>query len=188
MQAAKLLSPLLWLAYPLTIYFGLRVFEPRTVALLLAVALILRRRKEAHRLLSGLTRIDLATLVALLCLAALTALTNSETLLRFYPAAVNLGMLLLFGFSLISGPSMIERFARLQEPDLSPDGVRYTHRVTQIWCAFFVANGIAAAWSAVYASREQWAFYNGFLAYLLMGVLFAGEWLVRQHLRKRQAS
>jgi uncharacterized membrane protein len=175
-----LLQGLLWLVYPLAIFFGLRIMEPRYVAILLASALLLRRFRDAGRLLSGLTRIDLAVLLGLLMLAAATALTNSEILLRFYPAAMSLGMLLLFGLSLIYPPSMVERFARIAEPDLPPEGVQYTRRVTQVWCVFFIVNGSAAAFTAVYASRESWALYNGFIAYLLMGALFAGEWIVRR--------
>jgi len=180
MNGVKRLQALLWLAYPLIIFFGLQLLEPRHVALLLGLALLLRRRRDAGRLLAGLSHIDRAVLVALLSLAGVTALTNSETLLRLYPAAMNLGMLLLFGLSLKCPPSMVERFARLREPDLSPAGVLYTRRVTQAWCAFFVANGSAAAYTALYSSREIWALYNGLLAYLLMGALFAGEWLLRR--------
>ena len=175
-----LLQGLLWLVYPLAIFFGLRVMEPRYVAILLACALLLRRFRDAGRLLSGLSRIDLAVLTGLLALAAVTALTNSEQLLRFYPAAMSLGMLSLFGLSLITPPSMVERFARISEPNLPPEGVQYTRRVTQVWCVFFVANGAMAAATAVYASRETWALYNGFIAYLLMGALFAGEWIIRR--------
>lgn len=180
MAGVKLLQPLLWLAYPLIIFFGLQWFEPRFVALLLGTALLLRRRRAATQLLSGLTRIDLAVLLALLTLAAVTAATNSETLLRLYPAAMNLGMLLLFGLSLKYPPSMVERFARLREPELPPSGVYYTRRVTQVWCAFFIANGAIAAYTALHTSREIWALYNGLIAYLLMGTLFAGEWLIRR--------
>lgn len=180
MTGAKLLQALLWLAYPLVIFFGLQVFEPRYVALLLGLALLLRRRRDAGRLLAGLSRIDRTVLIALLALAGITALTNSEPLLRLYPAAMSLGMLLLFGVSLIYPPTMVERFARLSEPDLPPAGVRYTRRVTQVWCAFFVANGSVAAYTALQASRETWALYNGLIAYVLMGALFAGEWLIRR--------
>ena len=48
---------------------------------------------------------------------------------------------------------------------------------------FFILNGSIAAWSALFASREVWAIYNGGVAYLLMGALFAGEWLFRRHVR-----
>ena len=187
MSRAQLLQALLWLAYPLLILFGLQLLEPRYVALLLGLTLLLRQRRDAGRLLAGLSRIDRTVLFALLALAGATALSNSETLLRLYPAAVNLGMLLLFGVSLACPPSMVERFARLRESDLPPAGVRYTRRVTQVWCAFFVANGAVAAYTALLASREMWTLYNGFIAYLLMGALFAGEWLVRRHLAHRPA-
>ncbi|MGE5467981.1 MAG: hypothetical protein ACM3Y9_11215 [Ignavibacteria bacterium] len=179
-QGAKLLRGALWLSYPLIIYFGIKLFEPRTVALALGATLLLRHRQGAGRLLAGLSRVETATLAGLLGLAALAAIVNSEALLRFYPVAVSVGMLSLFGLSLKFPPSMVERFARLRDPELPPDGVRYTRRVTQVWCAFFVANGAAAAWTAVYASRDVWALYNGLIAYVLMGALFAGEWLVRR--------
>lgn len=169
-----------WVAYPLVILAGLSFFEPRFVALVLISLLLLRHWSAASRLVGAMPRLQWVVLAALLLLGVLTTLTNSETLLRLYPAAVNLGMLLLFGFTLVSPPSMIERFARLSEPELSPAAIRYTRSVTWVWCGFFVANGAVAAWTAVSASRTAWALYNGLIAYLLMGALFLGEWLVRR--------
>ncbi|MBS0545684.1 MAG: hypothetical protein JSR40_18335 [Proteobacteria bacterium] len=182
MNAKALLRVLPWLAYPLAICFGLQVLQPRYLALVLAATLLLRRRRDARRLLAGLNRAERIVLGAVLGLSALTVATNSETLLRLYPAAMALGMLTLFALSLRRPPSMIERLARLHEPNLPPAGVRYTRRVTQIWCAFFVGNGTVAAYTSVYASREEWALYNGLIAYVLMGALFTGEWLVRRRL------
>ncbi len=181
LMGLKRLFPVLsWLLYPMVILFGLRVAEPRYVAFLLVVILLLRRNRQAARLLASLSKLDLAVLSGLLLLAVTTAVTNSELLLRLYPAAVNLGMLLLFGGSLLFPPSMIERFARLGEADLTAAAIGYTRRVTQIWCAFFVGNGVLAVYTALYASRDDWALYNGCIAYLLMGALFGGEWLFRR--------
>jgi uncharacterized membrane protein len=187
MTGGKFLNALLWLIYPLIIFFGLQFFEPRWVAIFLAVSLLLRRVNDAGELLKGLSRPEFLTLASLLCLAAVTCITNSETLLRLYPAAMSLGMLLLFGMSLIYPPSMVERFARLREPDLPPSGVTYTYRVTQFWCGFFVVNGAIAVYTALYASRDMWALYNGLIAYLLMGVIFAGEWVVRRFVISRHS-
>ena len=177
---------MLWLLYPMAIFFGLQFLEPRYVAILIGLALILRRRRDAGQLLSGLSRIDRMILIALLTLAGVTALTNSEELLRFYPSAMNVGMLMLFGLSLKYPPSMVERFARLREPELSPSGMRYTRRVTQVWCVFFITNGSVATYTALHSTREIWALYNGLIAYILMGGLFAGEWLVRRRHIARQ--
>ena len=41
--------------------------------------------------------------------------------------------------------------------------------------------------TALWASDKTWALYNGLIAYLLMGALFAGEWLVRGRVRARAA-
>jgi uncharacterized membrane protein len=106
--------------------------------------------------------------------------SNSEQVLRLYPALINLGALGLFAWSLHRPPSMVERFARLHHPDLPPEGVRYTVNVTRVWCGFFILNGAIATYTAVFSSRAVWTLYNGLIAYVLMGVLFAGEWWVRR--------
>lgn len=108
-------------------------------------------------------------------------------MVKLYPVWVNLVMLAVFGFSLFRPPSVVERLARLQEPDLPPSGVRYTRQVTKVWCGFFVLNGAAAAYTAFFASDSTWALYNGLLAYVLMGCLMGIEWGVRQWVRRREA-
>lgn len=171
---------ILWLAYPAVIFYGIEYFQPRYVAMLISLLLIVRWRTEARVILAGMSRIYLAVFSALLIVIIVTTITNNETMLRLYPTLANCGMLLIFRFSLRHPPSMIERFARLHEPYLTDSGVCYTRTVTQVWCVFFVVNGSVAAYTALYTSREVWSLYNGFLAYLLMGVLFASEWLVRR--------
>ncbi|HCQ3818278.1 TPA: hypothetical protein OKD99_004577, partial [Escherichia coli] len=60
-----------------------------------------------------------------------------------------------------------------------------TRRVTQIWCGFFIINGGIALFTALYADMSLWTAWNGMIAYLLMGTLMAGEWLVRRQVMKR---
>jgi uncharacterized membrane protein len=69
-------------------------------------------------------------------LAVLATVLNQALPLKLYPALVNVVMLLVFGTSLRFGPPLVERLARLQEPDLPPFAVAYTRRVTQVWCGF----------------------------------------------------
>ena len=89
-------------------------------------------------------------------------------------------MLALFGGSLFAKQSLIERLARLQTPDLPPEGVRYTRRVTQIWCVFFVLNGSMAAALVLMRQYDWWALYTGIVSYVLMGLLLGGEWVYRK--------
>ena len=98
----------------------------------------------------------------------------------WYPVWVSLLMLALFGGSLFAKQSLIERLARLQTPDLPPEGVRYTRRVTQIWCVFFVLNGSMAAALVLMRQYDWWALYTGIVSYVLMGLLLGGEWVYRK--------
>lgn len=175
----------LWVSYPFILYGGLYWGSPRLVGGLLLVSLILRQRSNASRLLSGLGWGERGVLLLLMGHALLSALTNSELLVRLFPCAMNLGMCVLFTYSLRGGQTMIERFARLKEPDLPPEGVLYTRRVTQVWSVFLGLNTLVSVWTAFFASRDVWALYNGFIVYLLMGVLFVGEWLYRQRVQRK---
>ena len=185
MNSAKLPSGLVWIAYPFLVFVGLQFLEPRYVALLLILALLLRRGATARQLIDKMGHPERAILAGLVALSLSAAILNSETLLRLYPAAASLGMLALFSLSLSRAPSMIERFARLEEPDLPPAGVRYTRDLTVVWCAFLAFNTLVALYTAIWTSREGWAFYNAFVAYVLMGLLFGGERLLRRRLIAR---
>ena len=101
-------------------------------------------------------------------------------------------LLAAFGSTLRRGSTpMIERFARLQEKDLSADQQAWCRRWTWIWCACFIANGSAAATLALTAPMSWWAFYNGLLCYALIGSLLLLEWVLRRRrfpeLRQRKA-
>ena len=126
-------------------------------------------------------------IIAALVLVGLGLLGHAELGMRAYPIAVNLIMLMVFGASLVHGMPIVERLARLREPDLPSEGVRYTRHVTWVWCVFFVLNGTIAAWTALYASLATWTLYNGFISYCAMGLMFAGEWLCRRHVRGSSA-
>lgn len=115
------------------------------------------------------------------------ALINNESALRVYPVMINVIMLATFGISLIHGRPVVERLARLQHPDLPPEAVRYTRRVTQIWCGFFCVNGLVAAMLGLWASWQVWAWYTGAISYVLMGALFVGEWLLRPRMDSKDA-
>jgi len=120
-------------------------------------------------------------------LVALTVWKNTLVTLKLYPALINFGMLGLFGFSLLSPPTVIERFARIREPDLSDAGVRYTRGVTQVWCIFFIVNGSIALFTAFFTSEAIWSLYNGCIAYILIGLLFGTEYLFRIRFRRKNA-
>jgi uncharacterized membrane protein len=125
--------------------------------------------------------------VMVAAVVGVVGLFSAETGVRIYPVAMNAAMLYAFARTLWHPPSMIERFARLVEPDLDADGVRYTRKVTMVWVGFFVVNGGAALWSVFAGSWLAWTVYNGAISYMLAGLLFALEYLIRQRVRQRPA-
>jgi uncharacterized membrane protein len=164
------------LVYPLLVYFGLQHFEPRWVAAFLVAMVFLR-------LLTNCTPSSYGIAVAAIGLGLLAWVGNDWMPLKLYPVGVNAFFLITFGLSLVYPPSAVERLARIKESNLSVEGVRYTRRVTQVWAGFFVVNGAIALGTALWASDAVWTLYNGLIAYCLMGVLAAGEFLIRRRLQ-----
>ncbi len=183
MNAMNLIAAALTAIYPALVYYGLGKFEPRVMALLLVVTVFLRW-SGGQKALSGLGWEGYAALAVPVTLAVATGIGNKEITLKLYPVAVNLALLITFGATLFSKESMVERIARMRHTDghLNDEGVLYTRRVTELWCAFFAVNGAISTWTAIRTSRETWAFYNGFLVYIVIATIFSVEWLCRRRL------
>ncbi|QYK01711.1 hypothetical protein [Shewanella psychrotolerans] len=170
----QLVTGILLLGYPVAVYFGLNYLPPGVIALVLCLILLLRLAMLKQQVKS----MAIPVLVGI-GLTAGSFIAKRNDWLLYYPVVINLSMLALFGYSLKHGPSMIERLARFKEPDLPDEAIPYLNRVTQIWCGLFILNGTLAFYTASYASLEIWTLYNGFIAYLLIGLLLGGEWLYR---------
>ena len=135
-------------------------------------------------------RIKAALCIGFLVCGGLVALiTRSARILTFYPALVNLFFLVLFGHTLFAGPSMVYRFATLKDKGIVISPYRkkiaaYCWKVTLVWCCFFIVNGSIALLSVFGETYWFWALYNGCIAYILMGLLFIGEYVVRKFVQK----
>ena len=180
-RAGRVAGAVLLIAYPVLVYYGLTHWSSRVVALVLLcllvpVALGRLRRPDAVALRS-LSAIPLVTAVALVLGFAL----NASGFVLVVPVAISAMLLLTFGSTLRRGRvPMIERFARLHEAELSEAKVRWCRQWTVAWCVFFVANGGIALVLALAAPLAVWTAYNGLVAYLLMGLLLATEWIARR--------
>ncbi|MEQ4530049.1 MAG: hypothetical protein ABN478_01940 [Mixta sp.] len=181
----KMATGMLILAWPFVVWFGLQHNSLPWLLPLIALLLVLRLR-QARRKVGPMRFIMQSVALAGIILCIASALLKTHQLLLFYPVVVNLVMLTVFGGSLWTTMSLVERLARLRDPDLPPEGVRYTRRVTQIWCIFFIVNGGIALFTALQGDMRLWTAWNGMIAYLLMGTLMAAEWLVRRRVIKRE--
>jgi uncharacterized membrane protein len=173
------------MCYPIAIFFGLSHFSPRYVALLIILIFIVRLVliKSSANILSKVSTITISLIGIVLCLWA--AISNTEIAVRLYPVFVSLVLLLIFGYSLLFPPTIIERIARLTSPNLPPAAIQYTYKVTLVWCAFFIFNGVIALLTALFSPLRIWTLYNGLISYILIGIIFMVEFIIRWRVKKK---
>jgi uncharacterized membrane protein len=172
----------LFAVYPLLVWIGLASRSPREVAIVLLCLLVplswwLLRSTGGGKAGFALVLAPLLTVAAI----AGSALFDEAAWLFVEPVVISLVMLAVFGVTLRRGAMpMIERFARLQDPELTADKQQWCRLWTWIWCSFFVVNASAAGVLAALAPMAWWVAWTTTISYALMGVLFGGEWLLRR--------
>lgn len=186
LRAARAVAgALVTLAWPAVVYVALTRGGARAagvaVALLAApravVALRGARREDALHA----ARVPLTAAA----LGAAAGLWGDGRFLQAAPVLVNLALLAQFGASLRTDTPTVERFARMQQPELSADERAWCRRVTVAWCAFFAVNASVAAALALAAPVAWWALYTGLLAYVAVGAMFAVEYVLRSRRFRR---
>lgn len=101
----------------------------------------------------------------------------------WYPVIINFSLFLLAFGSLVFPPNFVEQIARKQEPDLSLEGQSYCFKVAVVWAVFFFLNTIFSLYTVLLNNMAFWVLYNGFISYLLIGILFGIEYLLRIKVR-----
>lgn len=168
-------------AYPAFVFLALRNdWSPRAFGLL-ALGVVVPLGVWRVRRLPAADRGRLLRVPAVLAvLFALSAWLDDARFLLAMPVVISLALLVVFAASLRGpGPSTVESFARLVEPELDAAKVAHCRQATIAWCAFFVVNAAIAGALAVAGSHAAWALYTGAIAYALMGLMFAAEMIVR---------
>ena len=105
-------------------------------------------------------------------------LLKANVWFRLYPAVIVAFVFGAFAVSLFRTP-LCEVFARKWGKALDECGVRYCRKATIVWTVFLALH-LAVTIATVFLDETAWAFYNGFLAYVLLGLMFGGEYLVRR--------
>ena len=192
--AGKISFAALSVLYPGLVFCGLYFWglRPRFLSFaLLAIAFfnLVSLLRTARAGLKQAMKSGVLFFLAIAC-GILAFATDNILSLKFYPVAVSVGLLALFGSTLLSGPTFIFRLACLGDKTLHSSAMRqfvepYCAKVTIIWCFFFIFNGIAATYTCLSGSDKLWALYNGFLSYILIGLLFSGEFIIRKKVQKK---
>jgi len=157
--------------YPLLVYLAIRYDVSWVIPMLIAV-LCLRRFYHSDYsdwkfLLFG---------VLLLFGAFFFQIFSAKVI----PIFMNMAMFIVFYKTLQTDRSLIERFARLDFPEL-PSGIpEYCRQVTWLWAGFFAMNVAVCICLALWADDATWALYNGVIIYFLLGTLMMSEYVWRR--------
>lgn len=178
---ARIATVLLMVAYPFVVYFGLTRFSTRQVAVVLVVLALALGLSRTRQWSATAVRSAVVPLLPTALAAVIAGVTAEGWALLAVPVFVNVGLLVTFGATLREGRTpMIERFARLQEPELDAPKQAHCRQVTWAWIVFFAANAVVSVVLAVAAPFSWWAAWCGGLAYGAIGAMLAGEWCIRR--------
>jgi uncharacterized membrane protein len=170
--------------HPLFVYFGMKMYSFRIISLFIVFLIIghfFAQDKNIYQ-----THLSVPFLVIIL-MCIFGAFLNRNIFILYLPCFISFSLLASFSYSLLYPPTTIETFARMLVSDLSIEEIVYCRRVTLIWILFFLLNGMTAFYTACCTSLAIWSLYNGLIAYLVMGLLFAAELSYRSWRFRRYA-
>lgn len=184
----KLILSLIFVLYPVFIYLGLKdqnlglFFSIVVVGLFFLRYLLFKNSKSAIG-----SAFNYAGFVSL-CMIIAGIVFKKFDLFKVYPAIVSFSLATVFLLSLTGqNTPVIETIARLKEGELTDTVIRYTRRVTLAWIIFFVLNASVSLYTLFYCELEFWTLYNGLISYILIGLMFSLELLIRRRFKKREA-
>ncbi len=166
--------------YPFAMYGIVKYYPDYIWLIAIAILLLLAWRFMLHRVLVNSMFWQLVIVGSFCC--ALYLYGGCKTFIKAYPIIVSLNFL--WGFAVTLFPHqvpIIEKFAslRVAKEKQTERFKSYCRKVTIAWCCFFVVN-ITLTLLASYISLELWTIYTGILSYVLIGLMFTGEYCIRR--------
>jgi len=175
------LSTLFLVASPFVLYWTLTHHNVAVAAFTLiawvivrTIPILLAARTEQRRAALQLPAIALV-------FAVIGWILNNGAWLLVMPAATQATFGLTFLRSLgRTRTPLIEHFARMVKADLSLEEQAHCRRWTKVWGIYLIVLAAVGLVLARFATLKIWTLYVGFLSYVLVGALFAVEYVVRK--------
>ncbi|BCG63872.1 MAG: hypothetical protein methR_P1617 [Methyloprofundus sp.] len=167
-------STLLFLLYPYLVYRGIEEgvvwFAPAMIA-----SFYLWQALQAKNTRVCFKNLDIVFLLIL------GTVFYQDLVAKLIPIFVQLSLMDFFGKTLRQGkgPSLVERFASLDFPEIPPIISQYCRNLTILWTGFFAFNVAACVVLALFAPVSWWALYTGVMIFALTGMLMVGEYIWR---------
>jgi uncharacterized membrane protein len=190
----KAILGIIVILYPLLVFLSLVVFKLPVrylsiLILIFAIGYIYFNRKNFRKKNAILLFVTpfILCVIGIICLV-----TESRIILKIYPALADLAYLSILTTSLLMPPSIVYYFIDLFDKsihDKLPKDrfIRYCRNATILWCVFFLIDGIISTTLNLRASDTAWGIYSGGITYMLMGLIFIGEFVVLRIIIKKES-
>jgi uncharacterized membrane protein len=182
---AKFLFGLIAVLYPLLVFCALVVFNLPIrylsigiIAFAIGYSIINSRHYKGKK-----TAALFVSPVILCAIGAVSLLMDSSLILKLYPTLADLAYITIFTTSFFFPPPFAFYFIDIFDKTIKTKIPKkrfeqYCFRATLAWCVFFTLDGIIAAITAFWGTDIIWGIYNSGITYVIMGLIFAGEFIV----------
>jgi uncharacterized membrane protein len=174
-----ILNGLFLVATPWVLYWTLSAQRVDVAAITLVIWVLLRTVPVVVTAPPAQRRAALQLPAIALALGSIGWISGNGTWLLVLPSATQAAFGLAFLRSL-SGTPLIEHFARMIKPDLTPEKIAHCRSWTRIWGVYLLVLAAVGLALARWATLAVWTGYVGVVSYILVGALFAVEYLVRK--------
>jgi len=178
----NIFSSIIFLLYPYLVYRGVQEgvvwFAPTVIATFYLYQAVKARKRRVRMQKIGIVLI-----------LFLGAAFFQDLMAKLIPVIIQLTLMVFFGKTLLKGkgPSLVERFARLEFPDVPMPEVliKYCRYLTVMWTSFFAFNILACIALALFAPVAWWAIFTGILIFVLTILLMVVEYIWRHFYLRR---
>lgn len=173
----KLIIGALIVAYPFVVFFAFQSgIAVKFVGLFFLAIVILSFLRNKNKVLLGIG----------LTLCFLIFVFNQDIFLKIYPVLMNGAICSVFAISLTRTP-LITKYAEKMHYDLDEPAKKYTAKATLAWAIFMGYNTLISL-ITVFMPVKIWVIYNGFISYILIGLMMIGEYITRKWILRVQSN
>jgi uncharacterized membrane protein len=203
---AKFLFGIIAILYPLLVFCALVIFKLPIKYLSIGIIVFAIAYSVVNsRHYRGKRTIALFISPLILCaIGAVSLRLEDEIVIKLYPALADLAYLTIMITSFIFPPPLAYYFINIFDKTMKKVIPRqrfelYCFRASIVWCVYFVLDGIVSILTVyIPAGRADsnliWGAYNAGITYIIMGMIFAGEFIIlkiklkKYRLRQAEAS
>jgi uncharacterized membrane protein len=190
---AKYLFGILLFLYPVLIFcalvifkFSIRYLSIFIIAFAIAYFLINGRNYKGKN-----TAVLFISPAILIIIGFVCFFSKTPLVLKMYPALADVTYIVIFVTSLYIPPPLvcyfIEIFDKSIKGKIEPKIFdEYCRMATIVWIIFFVFDGIISVLTVFFVSDLIWGIYNGGITYVIMGLIFVGEFVAVKLIAKRK--